>query len=102
MEKNDIINKPKVIVGMGTRGIEAGARDVLAALVETAAEQNLSRKVVIQQSGYLKETDELPVVKVIDTDDTTTVYVNMTPEKAQEVITKHIEKGERLTDYIKK
>lgn len=97
----DLEGKPKIIVGMGTCGIEAGARDVLAALVEAVAEQNLAREVIVEQMAAPDLCSHAPVVKVVDIEGKITIYSDMTIEKALEVLEQHVVNGEIIVEYTK-
>ena len=85
----------RVVVGMATCGIAAGARPVLNAFVQEVNEQGLSDKVTVTQTGCIGICQFEPVVEVF-------TYVKMTPEKAKEVVEKHLKGGNVVTDYVVK
>ena len=88
----------RVVVGMATCGIAAGARPVLAAFVEGINEAGLSDKVIVTQTGCIGICQYEPVVEVFNGEDKVT-YVKMTAERAKEVIEKHIKGGNVVTEY---
>lgn len=88
-----------VVVGMGTCGIAAGARDVLAAFVEEAAKEDLG-KVIVTQSGCIGLCACEPVVEVTIPGQEKVTYVNVTAEKAREIMERHIRGGEAVTAYM--
>ena len=88
----------RVVVGMATCGIAAGARPVLAAFVEGVNEAGLSDNVIVTQTGCIGICQYEPVVEIFNGEDKVT-YVKMTAEKAQEVIEKHIKGGAVVTEY---
>ena len=88
----------RVVVGMATCGIAAGARPVLAAFVEGINEAGLSDNVIVTQTGCIGICQYEPVVEVFNGEDKVT-YVKMTAERAKEVIEKHIKGGNVITEY---
>ena len=88
----------RVVVGMATCGIAAGARPVLAAFVEGINEAGLSDNVIVTQTGCIGICQYEPVVEVFNGEDKVT-YVKMTAERAKEVIEKHIKGGNVVTEY---
>ncbi len=88
----------RVVVGMATCGIAAGARPVLAAFVEGVNEAGLSDNVIVTQTGCIGICQYEPVVEVFNGEDKVT-YVKMTAERAKEVIEKHLKGGKVVTEY---
>ncbi|MCD6135908.1 (2Fe-2S) ferredoxin domain-containing protein [Candidatus Bipolaricaulota bacterium] len=88
----------KVIVGMGTSGIAAGARDVLAAFVDEISKRDL-RDVMVTQTGERGLSSSEPVVEVREADKPVIVYGDMTAEKARRVVTEHIVNGNPVSEY---
>ena len=89
----------RVVVGMATCGIAAGARPVLAAFVEGINEAGLSDNVIVTQTGCIGICQYEPVVEVFEKDKEKVTYVKMTAEKAKEVIEKHIKGGAPVSEY---
>lgn len=88
----------RIVVGMATCGIAAGARPVLSAFVEKVAEKKLEN-VTVTQTGCIGICQYEPVVEVYEVGKEKITYVKMTPEKAAEVIEKHIVGGNVVTEY---
>ena len=88
----------RIVVGMATCGIAAGARPVLNAFVEGVSEAGISDKVTVTQTGCIGICQYEPVVEVFNGEDKVT-YVKMTAERAKEVIEKHIKGGNVVTEY---
>ncbi|MGN1095929.1 MAG: (2Fe-2S) ferredoxin domain-containing protein, partial [Eubacteriales bacterium] len=88
-----------IAVSMGSCGISAGARDVLAAFVEAVDNENLTDKVSVIQTGCIGLCDVEPVVKVHTSDGADVTYIKMTAERARDVIEKHIKGGNVVTEY---
>ena len=89
----------RIVVGMATCGIAAGARPVLNAFVEGVSEAGLSEDVIVTQTGCIGICQYEPVVEVFEKDKDKTTYVKMTAEKAKEVIEKHIKGGTPVAEY---
>ena len=91
--------KTRVLVGMATCGIAAGARPVLNAFVEEAAKRGL-QNVMITQTGCIGICQFEPVVEVVNTKDGSKVtYVKMTAEKAVRVVNDHLVNGNVVTEF---
>lgn len=93
------IKPTRVIVGMGTCGIAAGARNVLNAFVEGVAENGLLDNVTVSQTGCLGICKYEPVVEVFEFGNEKVTYVNMTPERVSRVIEEHIKGGHAVAEY---
>lgn len=89
----------RIVVGMATCGIAAGARPVLNAFVEGISEAGLSDKVTVSQTGCIGICQYEPVVEVYEKDKEKVTYVKMTADRAKEVIEKHIKGGRVVTEY---
>ncbi|MCF2651021.1 (2Fe-2S) ferredoxin domain-containing protein [Anaeromassilibacillus senegalensis] len=90
--------KTRVLVGMATCGIAAGARPVLTAIVDEVAKRELG-DIMVTQTGCIGICQYEPVVEVIDADGTKTTYVKMTAEKALRVVNDHLVNGNVVTEY---
>lgn len=89
----------RIVVGMATCGIVAGARPVLNAFVEGVAEAGLADKVTVTQTGCIGICQYEPVVEVYVQGNEKVTYVKMTADKAKEVIEKHIKGGNVVAEY---
>ena len=89
----------RIVVGMATCGIAAGARPVLNAFVEGVSEAGLGDRVIVTQTGCIGICQYEPVVEVYSPDAEKVTYVKMTAERAKEVIEKHIKGGAPITEY---
>ncbi len=92
-------NEIRVVVGMATCGIAAGARPVLNAFVEGVNAAGLAETVTVTQTGCIGICQYEPVVEIYQKDAEKVTYVKMTAEKAQEVIEKHIKGGAVVSEY---
>lgn len=89
----------RVVVGMATCGIAAGARPVLNAFVEEVSNAALSDKVMVTQTGCIGVCQYEPVVEIFEAGKDKVTYVKMTPEKAKEVVEKHLKGGKVIDEY---
>ena len=89
----------RVVVGMATCGIAAGARPVLNAIVEAVNEKNLTASVTVTQTGCIGLCQLEPIVEVHEPNKDKVTYVKMTPEKAKEVVEKHLKGGKVVSEY---
>ncbi len=89
----------RVVVGMATCGIAAGARPVLNAFVEQVAENNLGDKVTVTQTGCIGMCRFEPIVEVFEGDKERVTYVKVKPEMVPEIIKQHLIDGKPVTKY---
>ena len=89
----------RVVVGMATCGIAAGARPVLNAFVEEISKAGIADKVTVTQTGCIGVCQYEPVVEIFEADKEKVTYIKMTPEKAAEVIEKHLKGGKAIAEY---
>ncbi len=89
--------KIRVVVGMATCGIAAGARPVMNAFVEEINKRKLTN-VSVTMTGCIGVCRLEPIVEVISPDGSKVTYVKMTPEKAVRVVTEHLVNGRVCAD----
>lgn len=89
----------RVVVGMATCGIAAGARPVLNAFVEEVAKLNLGDKVTVNQTGCIGMCRYEPIVEVYEGDKERVTYIKVTPDMAREIVAKHIRDGKPIVEY---
>ena len=89
----------RIVVGMATCGIAAGARPVLNRFVELTGSSDLSDKVTVSQTGCIGICQFEPVVEIFEAGKEKVTYVKMTPEKADRVFNEHIKGGKDVSDY---
>ena len=89
----------RVVVGMATCGIAAGARPVLNAFVEGVSKAGLTDKVTVTQTGCIGVCQYEPVVEIFEAGKEKVTYVKMTAEKAAEVIERHLKGGHVISEY---
>ncbi len=80
--------KYRIVVGMATCGIAAGARPVLAHLVEETQKNNYN--CVVTQTGCIGLCSFEPIIEVFDKNGNKTTYVQVDVEKADKILASHI------------
>lgn len=88
----------RIVVGMATCGIAAGARPVMMKFVEEIKQRNLT-DVNVSQTGCIGMCEYEPLVEVYMPGKEKVTYVKMTPEKAARVVSDHIVNGQVVTEY---
>lgn len=89
----------RVVVGMATCGIAAGARPVLNTFVEEVNKEGLSEKVTVSQTGCIGICQFEPVVEVFEAGKEKVTYVKMDAEKAKRVVSEHLKGGKVVSEY---
>ena len=88
----------RVVVGMATCGIAAGARPVLNELNSEIVNRGLSG-IVVSQTGCIGICQYEPVVEVFVPGKDKITYVHMNADKVSRIIDEHIIAGEPITEY---
>ena len=96
--RKDGEHRMRIVVGMATCGIAAGARPVLAACIKEVETRNLA-DVVVAQTGCIGICQFEPVVEVYDADGSKTTYVHVTPEKVPQIFASHVVNGSPVVEY---
>ena len=97
MRKDDNIDT-RIVVGMATCGIAAGARPVMLEFVEELKRRGLEN-VTVAQTGCVGMCRLEPMVEVYVKDQEKVTYVHMNPEKVARVVTEHIVNGRPVEEY---
>ncbi len=100
MALRDSDNKDvQMVVGMGTCGIAAGAKETFSAIIDAVAEKGLSN-VLVRQTGCMGMCHSEPTVEVVVPNMPPIIYGNVTPEVARAIIEKHVVGRELLDNHI--
>lgn len=90
----------RVVVGMATCGIAAGALSCTECLfVEEVNKQGITEKATVTQTGCIGICQYEPVVEVFEAGKDKVTYVKMTAEKARRVVEEHIKGGKIVHEY---
>ena len=88
----------RIVVGMATCGISAGARTVMMSLVEEVKRRNL-QDVTVTQTGCIGACRLEPMFEVYKQGEEKVTYVHMDGEKAKKVIADHVVNGKVIQEY---
>jgi len=90
----------RVIVGMGEVGIEAGARDIVLAIMDAFRKRDLY-DLTLMQNGNLEKTGNEPIVMVEIPGKDTVTYTNVNVDMIDRIVDEHVVGGTPVSDYIK-
>ena len=96
--RNDSEDATRIVVGMATCGIAAGARPVMNAFTEELARRAL-KGVTVSQTGCIGMCQYEPIVEVFVPGQEKVTYVQMSEEKVAKVVNDHIVNGNIVTEY---
>ncbi len=96
--KDGTENITRVVVGMATCGIAAGARPVLNAFTDEISKRNLQH-VSVAQTGCIGMCQYEPIVEIFEPGKEKVTYIKVTPEKVAKIVADHIVNGNVVTDY---
>ncbi|MEG2429888.1 MAG: (2Fe-2S) ferredoxin domain-containing protein [Oscillospiraceae bacterium] len=96
--REDNSNNIRVVVGMATCGIAAGAREILNGFTQEIEKNNIDN-VTILQTGCIGICQYEPVVEVISPDGEKTTYVKVTADKVAKIVNDHIVNGNVVAEY---
>lgn len=96
--RSDSEDNTRIVVGMATCGIAAGARPVMNAFTDEIARRNL-KGVTVSQTGCIGMCQYEPIVEVFVPGQEKVTYVQMTVEKVARVVADHIVNGNIVTEY---
>ncbi len=88
----------RVVVGMATCGIAAGARPVMTSFLEEISKRNLNN-VAVEQTGCIGLCRLEPIVEIYTPGQDKVTYVKMTPDKVARVVADHIVNGQPVAEY---
>ena len=91
--------KTEVIVGMGTVGIAAGARETLKAIMDMIESENLS-DIIVRQTGNVGLDSFEPIVQVVLPGEEKVTYGKVSPEIARRILREHVLDGKIVTEYV--
>ena len=91
-------NGIRVVVGMATCGIAAGARPVMNAFMEEIAKRNLAN-VTVTQTGCIGMCRLEPIVEIMEPNKEKVTYVKMTADKVAKIVAEHLVNGNVVTEY---
>lgn len=96
--RSEDVTQTRVVVGLATCGIASGARPVLTTLSDAVQSKGLDH-VVVTQTGCIGLCQYEPIVEVLEPGKEKVTYIKMTPEKALEVVERHLIRGQIIAEY---
>jgi NADP-reducing hydrogenase subunit HndB len=97
--RQDSSDMIRVVVGMATCGIAAGARPVLNELADKVQEKGLTDKIQVSQTGCIGLCQYEPIVEVFEPGKDKVTYIKMDVDKADEVLERHLIGGHVVDKY---
>ncbi|MGB9866648.1 MAG: (2Fe-2S) ferredoxin domain-containing protein [Bacillota bacterium] len=88
-----------IVVGMGTCGIAAGAREVMEAILDELEKRQLT-DVTVSQTGCIGLCAKEPLVDVILPGQKPVTYGNVTPMKARQIVAQHVVNGQPVLEWV--
>ena len=98
LRKEDESAATRVVIGMATCGIAAGARPVMLSFMDEIQKRGLQH-VTVSQTGCVGMCRLEPMVDVIMPGQEKVTYVHMSPEKVGRVVAEHIVNGRPVEEY---
>jgi len=89
----------RITVHMGTCGIAAGGRDVLAALLEGLGDAG-AEKASVQQAGCAGLCDQEPMISITDVAGSVFRYGRLDRNKVRQIIDQHVVRGQPVREYL--
>lgn len=89
----------QVIVGMGTCGIAAGARDTMKSILDTIEKDSING-IIVTQTGCIGLCEKEPIVQVVIGEAAKVTYGKVTPEIAKKILIEHVGNGKVVTDHV--
>ncbi len=101
LQKRQLKSEPgsvQIIVGMGTPGIAAGARETMKAILEYIQENQLTN-IVVRQTGNIGMDSSEPIVQVIIGDAPKVTYGKVSPNIARRIMKEHVQAGNVVKEF---
>lgn len=89
----------QIIVGMGTCGIAAGARDAMKSILDTIESDSING-IIVSQTGCIGLCEKEPIVQVIIGEEPKVTYGKVTPEIAREIVREHVVKHNVVQNHV--
>jgi len=102
LKKREIKSAPgsiQIVVGMGTPGIAAGARDTLKEILSMIEEKHLTN-ITVRQTGNIGLDSWEPILQILKGDEAPVTYGKVTPAAARRIMEEHILNGKVVSEYV--
>ena len=87
----------RIVIGMGTCGIAAGARDALETIMEELNKRRLNA--VVSQTGCVGICSREPLIDVYMPGEPRVTYGEVTPNRARQIVAQHIANGNVIMEW---
>ena len=98
-EMKSASGQKQIIVGMGTCGIAAGARDTMKAILEKIEKDNISG-IIVTQTGCIGVCEMEPIVQVQIGDAPKVTYGKVTKDIAARIVDEHVLAGNIVKEHM--
>ena len=88
----------RIVVGMATCGIAAGARPVMNAFIDEIGKRTMLN-VVVAQTGCIGMCRYEPIVEVTLPGQEKVTYVHVKPEMVARIVSEHVVNGNPVVEY---
>ena len=95
----DSSGSAKVVIGMGTCGIAAGARETMLALIDELKKRHQTN-VTVSETGCVGLCVKEPIVEIQVPGGEKVVYGNVTPARARQLVTSHVVNHQPVAELI--
>jgi NADP-reducing hydrogenase subunit HndB len=89
----------QVIVGMGTCGIAAGARETMKSVLDYIEANNVEN-VVVTQTGCIGLCEQEPILQVVLAGKEKVTYGKVNPDVAKTIMKEHVGQGTVVQDHV--
>lgn len=89
----------KIIVGMGTCGIAAGARETMNAILDELNKRNIS-EATVTQTGCVGLCEQEPIIDIILPEQPRVTYGKVSPDRARQIIANHVVNGNIVGEWV--
>jgi NADP-reducing hydrogenase subunit HndB len=94
-----VSGQKEVIVGMGTVGIAAGARETLKAILDYIEKENLT-DIIVRQTGNIGLDSLEPIIQVVIGEQPKVTYGKVNSEIAQQIMKQHVVEGTVVKSHV--
>jgi len=94
------VNETRIVVGMATCGIAAGARPVLSEFLKKVHEAGLDDRVTVTQTGCVGMCRLEPIVEVFEPDRAPVTYAKVRPDMVDRIVIEHIKNGKPIAEFM--
>jgi NADP-reducing hydrogenase subunit HndB len=98
-EAKAVAGRAQIVVGMGTCGIAAGARETMKAILQFIEDENL-QDVVVTQTGCIGLCEWEPIVQVSTRGAPQVTYGKISPDRARDIMKKHVVESQVVEEYL--